>query len=118
MKRFLILLAAITFLMCSTVFADDEDELEQLDAEMEQLEEEKLSYEEAAAKARATAELIQGKIDSVSEFKRHLDEEAAVATADYEEKQAALDDTIYRIGENENKLVEVTAELNLSLIHI
>lgn len=112
MKRFLILLAAITFLMCSPVFADDEDELEQLDAEMEQLEEEKLSYEEAAAKARATAELIQGKIDSVSEFKRHLDEEAAVATADYEEKQAALDDTIYRIGENENKLVEVTAELN------
>ena len=115
LKKFLILLAAITFLTCSPVFADDEeelDELEQLDIEIEQLEEEKISYEEAAAKAQATAELIQGKIDSVSEFKRQLDEEAAVATADYEEKQAALDETLFRIGENENKLVEVTAELN------
>ena len=115
MKKFLILLAAITFLTCSPVFADDEeelDELEQIDIEIEQLEEEKLSYEEAAAKAQATAELIQGKIDSVSEFKRQLDEDAAVATADYEEKQAALDETLFRIGENENKLVEVTAELN------
>ena len=115
MKRFLILLAAITFLTCSPVFADDEeyyDELEQIDTEIEQLEEEKLSYEEAAAKAQATAELIQGKIDSVSEFKRQLDEEAAVATNDYEEKQAALDETIFRIGENETKLAEVTAELN------
>lgn len=114
LRKFLILLAAMTLLTCSPVFADDDelDELEQLDAEIEQLEEEKLSYEEAAAKARATAELIQGKIDSVSEFKRQLDEEAAVATADYEVKQAALDETLYRIDENENKLVEVTAELN------
>lgn len=123
MKKFLILLTAITFLTCSPVFADDDeeeyyeyveelDELEQLDAEIEQLEEEKLSYEEAAAKAAATAELIQGKIDSVSEFKRQLDEDASVAIADYEDKQAALDETIYRIGENETKLAEVTAELN------
>jgi len=115
LRKFLILLTAITFLTCSPVFADDEeyyDELEQIDAEIEQLEEEKISYEEAAAKAQAAAELIQGKIDSVSEFKRQLDEDAAVATADYEEKQAALDETLFRIGENENKLVEVTAELN------
>ena len=118
MKKFLILLTAITFLTCSPVFADDEDEyeeldeLDRLDMEAEQLEEEKLSYEEAAAKAAAVANLIQGKIDSVSEFKRKLDEEATVATADYEEKQAALDETIYRIAENENTLVEVTAELN------
>ena len=123
MKKFLILLTAITFLISSPVFADDEDneeysevpeldELEQIDMEIEKLEGEKVSYEEAAAKAAATAELIQGKIDSVSEFKRQLDEEAAVATADYEGKQAALDETIYRIGENETKLAEVTAELN------
>ena len=115
MRKFLILLTAITLLTCSPVSADDEeyyDELEQIDAEIEQLEEEKISYEEAAAKAQAAAELIQGKIDSVSEFKRQLDEDAAVATADYEEKQAALDETLFRIGENENKLVEVTAELN------
>ena len=122
MKKFLILLAAI-FMTCSPVFADDEeeeyydeteelDELEQLDIEVEQLEEEKVSYEAAAEKARATIELIQGKIDSVSEFKRQLDEDASVAIADYEDKQAALDETIYRIGENETKLAEVTQELN------
>ena len=115
LRKFLILLTAITLLTCSPVFADDEesyDELDQIDAEIEQLEEEKLSYEEAAAKAQAAAELIQGKIDSVSEFKRQLDEDASVAVTDYVEKQAALDETIYRIGENETKLAEVTAELN------
>ena len=119
MKKFLTLLAAM-ILMSSPVFADDDDEeyveeldeLEQIDIEIEQLEEEKLSYEEAAAKAAATAELIQGKIDSVSEFKRQLDLDAAEATADYEEKQAALDETLYRIAENETKLAEVTAELD------
>lgn len=104
MKKFLTLLAAIIFLTTSPAFADDE--------EIRQLEEEKATYEEAAEKARAAAELIQGKIDSVSEFKRQLDEEAAEATAVYEERQAALDETIYRIGENETKLAEVTEELN------
>ncbi|MBR4904848.1 MAG: peptidoglycan DD-metalloendopeptidase family protein [Selenomonadaceae bacterium] len=115
----------MSFLTCSPVFAEDEDddeyyeedyeeidELEKIDIEIEQLEGEKAAYEEAASKALATAKLIQGKIDSVSEFKRQLDEDAAVATADYEEKQAALDETVYRIGENETKLAEVTAELN------
>lgn len=104
MKKFLILLTAITFFMSATAFADEE--------EIEQLEEEKASYELAAEKARAAAELIQGKIDSVSELKRQLDEDAAEATAIYEERQAALDETLYRIDENENKLVEVTQELN------
>ena len=110
MKKFLTLLA-VMILMSSPAFADDDDEeyfeevdeLEQIDIEIEQLEEEKLSYEEAAAKAAATAELIQGKIDSVSEFKRQLDLDAAEATADYEEKQAALDETLYRISENERR---------------
>ena len=104
MKKFLILLAAMIFMMNSPVLADDE--------EIQQLEEEKAGYEEAAERARAAAELIQGKIDSVSELKRELDEDAAVATVDYEEKQAALDETLYRIDENEAKLAEVTAELN------
>ncbi|MBR0103186.1 MAG: peptidase M23, partial [Selenomonadaceae bacterium] len=104
MKKFLILLAAMIFMMNSPVLADDE--------EIQQLEEEKAGYEEAAERARAAAELIQGKIDSVSELKRELDEDAAVATVNYEEKQAALDETLYRIDENEAKLAEVTAELN------
>ena len=104
MKKFLILLSAMIFMINSPVFADDE--------EIQQLEEEKAGYEEAAERARAASELIQGKIDSVSELKRELDEDAAVATVDYEEKQAALDETLYRIDENETKLAEVTAELN------
>ena len=105
MRNFFVACAALLiFLTSAPVFADDE--------EIQQLEAEKLTYDEAAEKARAAAELIQGKIDSVSEFKRQLDEEAAEATAVYEERQAALDETISRIGENETKLVEVTAELN------
>ena len=114
LKKFLILLATITFLLTSPAFADDEDDAEAVEEvdEIEQLESEKASYEEAAERARQAAELIQGKIDSVSEFKRQLDEDAAQATAVYEERQAALDETVYRIGENETKLAEVTQELN------
>ena len=107
MKKFLILLTAITFLLTSHALADDDD-----DEEIQQLENEMASYEAAAEKARAAAELIQGKIDSVSEFKRQLDADAAEATAIYEERQAALDETLYRIDENENKLVAATEELN------
>ncbi len=92
-------------LTSAPAFADDDEEIQQL-------EEEKASYESAAQKARAAADLIQGKIDSVSELKRQLDADAAQATALYDERQAALDETLYRIDENENKLVEVTAELN------
>ena len=92
-------------LTSAPAFADDEEEIHQL-------EEEKASYESAAEKARAAADLIQGKIDSVSELKRQLDADAAEATALYEERQAALDETLYRINENETKLVEATNELN------
>lgn len=109
MKKFFILLTAIMLVFNATTFADDEEE--PVD-EIEQLEVEKASYEEAAERARQAAELIQGKIDSVSEFKRQLDEAAAEATAVYEERQAALDETLYRIDENEVKLAEVTEELN------
>ena len=106
MKNFFIICAALMILLTSApAFADDEEEIQQL-------EEEKASYESAAEKARAAADLIQGKIDSVSELKRQLDADAAEATALYEERQSALDETLYRIGENENKLVEVTNELN------
>lgn len=95
--------------MNATAFADEEDDYEE---EIEQLQEEQAAYEQAAERARAAAELIQGKIDSVSEFKRQLDDEAYEATTVYEERQSALDETLYRIDENETKLAEVTAELN------
>ena len=109
MKKFLIL-TLIMLLISSPVLADDDEFSD--DEEIQQWEEEKTAYEAAAERAKAAAELIQGKIDSVSELKRELDADAAVATADYEEKQAALDETLYRIDENETKLAEVTAELN------
>ncbi len=112
LRQFLIVLMMI-LMISAPVFADDNDEDDFSDKEeIQQLEEEKAVYEQAAEKARAAAELIQGKIDSVSELKRQLDEEAYVATVDYEEKQSALDETLYRIDENETKLVEVTEELN------
>ncbi len=111
MKKFLILVLMM-MLMSSSVLAGDEDEEFSDDEEIQQWEEEKNAYEAAAERAKAAAELIQGKIDSVSELKRQLDDDAAVATADYEEKQASLDETLYRIEENEIKLAEVTAELN------
>ena len=110
-KKFLIVLTII-FMTSAPVFADDEDDDYSNDGEIQQLAEEKNAYESAAERARVTAELIQGKIDSVSEYKRQLDEDAAEATALYEERQAALDETIYRIGENETKLAEVTEELS------
>ena len=106
MRNFFVVFAALMiFFTYSPAFADDDEEIEQL-------EQERATYEQAAEKAQATAELIQQKIDSVSEFKRQLDDDAAEATAVYEERQAALDETIYRINENETKLAEVTAELN------
>ncbi|MBQ7722772.1 MAG: peptidoglycan DD-metalloendopeptidase family protein [Selenomonadaceae bacterium] len=108
---FIIFVAMITLLMSAPAFADDEEDFGD-DEEIQQLEAEKSTYEEAAEKARAAAALIQGKIDSVSELKRQLDDDAAQATALYEERQSALDETVYRIGENEKQLEEVTADLN------
>ena len=102
-KKFFILLSAIIFLAHAPAFADDK--------EIKKLEDQKAAYEEAAQKARAAAELIQGKIDSVSELKRQLDDEAAEANALYDSRRAALDETIFRIGENETKLAAATKDL-------
>ena len=104
MRNFLIICAALMiFFANSFAFADDE--------EIDRLEQEKASYEQAAEKARATSELIQMKIDSVSELKRQLDDDAAEATALYDERQAKLDETLARIDENETKLVAANKEL-------
>lgn len=85
----------ITILLTNTVvFAD----------EIEQLEGQKAEYDTAAEKARLIVDAIQAKIDSISDLKRTLDEEANLAVADYEHKQAKLDETILRIEENEKKL--------------
>ncbi len=95
MRKILHIIFATLLLVHTAVFAD----------EIEQLEGQKAEYDTAAEEARQVVDAIQAKINSVSEIKRALDEEAAVAVADYEEKQATLDETMARIEENESKLL-------------
>ncbi len=95
MRKILHIVFAIMLLAHTVVFAD----------EIEMLEGQKAEYDAAAEEARLVVDAIQAKIDSVSEIKRVLDEEADLAIADYEEKQAALDETLLRIEENETKLL-------------
>ena len=75
-------------------------------ASIQQMENQKAQYENAAEEARLRSEWLQGKINSVSEIKRVLDEEADAAVADYNQKKAALDETVNRIESNEVKLLE------------
>lgn len=73
----------------------------------DELENEKAAYEAEAEEAKRKSDAIQMRIDSVSELKKVLDEEAAVAVADYDEKQGALDETVARLNENSAKLLEI-----------
>ena len=97
MKNFLISLT-IFFLLTGTVFG------------AASLEDEKALYDSQAEKAKAAADALQLKINSVSEVKRALDEEAAAATFDYEKKQAELEKTLSEIEENEKKLTAIKSE--------
>mgnify|MGYP002623469901 CR=1 FL=1 len=95
MKKFLVLTAAIISAgLMSGV------------ASIQQMENQREQYENAAEEARLRSEWLQGKINSVSEIKRVLDEEAAEAVSDFETKQAALNETLSRIEGNELKLLE------------
>ena len=91
MKKFLSVILATTLFTGAIVSAAS-------------LDNKKAQYDAAAQKAKKASDLIQDKIDSVSEVKRVLDEEADVAVSDYNEKQSALDETVERIEENESKL--------------
>ena len=71
--------------------------------EIEELESEKAEYDAQAQEAQRMSDQLWLEIESVSEVKRQLDEEAAAATADYEEKQSTLDQTLARIDQNEQK---------------
>ncbi|MBR1579849.1 MAG: peptidoglycan DD-metalloendopeptidase family protein [Selenomonadaceae bacterium] len=71
--------------------------------EIEELESEKAEYDAQAQEAQRMSDQLWLEIESVSEVKRVLDQEAAEATADYEQKQATLDQTVARINENEKK---------------
>lgn len=93
MKKFFILALMFMLSVSAAVSADE-------------LEDEKATYEAAAEEAKQKSDIMQAKIDSVSELKRVLDDEAAVAIADYDEKQGALDETLNRLEENSLKLLE------------
>ena len=77
----------------------------------DKLEDEKAAYEAEAEAAKQKSDIMQAKIDSVSELKRVLDNEAAVAIANYDEKQGALDETLNRLEENSLKLLETQRDL-------
>ncbi|MBR2180013.1 MAG: peptidoglycan DD-metalloendopeptidase family protein [Selenomonadaceae bacterium] len=80
--------------------------------ETEELENKKANIDAKAEKAKQKSDELWEKIESISEQKRYLDEEADAAVADYEEKQAALDETLARIEENEEKLQAVEKDYN------
>ena len=75
--------------------------------ETKDLENKKAVIDSKAEKAKQKSDELWEKIESVSEIKRVLDDEAAIAVADFDEKQAALDETNARIDENEEKLQAV-----------
>ena len=75
-------------------------------ATIQQMETQKEQYENAAEDAKRRSQWLEGKIKSISEVKRVLDEEAQIATADFNEKQNALNETLSRIEANEILLLE------------
>lgn len=93
MKKLLSAFIISTLIINPIAFAD----------EIEELESEKAEYDAQAEEAQRMSDKLWLEIESVSEVKRVLDQEAAEATADYEEKQSILDQTLARIDENDHK---------------
>ena len=95
MKKILILTLTIFFATFTSAVAT-----------IQQMETQKKQYENVAEDAKRRSEWLTGKINSISEVKRVLDEEAQIAVADFNEKQSALDETLNRIEANEILLLE------------
>lgn len=95
MKKFIILTLTIFFATFTSAVAT-----------IQQMETQKKQYENVAEDAKRRSEWLTGKINSISEVKRVLDEEAQIAVADFNEKQSALDETLNRIEANEILLLE------------
>ncbi|MBR2214963.1 MAG: peptidoglycan DD-metalloendopeptidase family protein [Selenomonadaceae bacterium] len=94
-RQSLAILTAIAVLTCQplTALADS-------------LEDEKADYDQRAEVARQKSNEIQAQIDTVSEEKRLIDEEADAAIAAYKSVKAVLDETLERIERNEALLAE------------
>ena len=95
MKKILILTFTLIFAALTSAVAT-----------IQQMEKQKELYEDAAEESKLRSEWLQGKITSISEVKRVLDEEAEIATADFNQKQSTLNDTLSRIEANEILLLE------------
>ena len=67
-------------------------------------EDEQKSHEEQAQQKKQKSDEIQGQIESFSEVKRQLDEEADKAIAEHKQCKAALDETEGRMKENSDRL--------------
>lgn len=80
--------------------------------ETAELEHKKAVIDAKAEKAKQKSDEMWEKIESISEYKRVLDDEAYEALADYEQKQAVLDETLARISENETKLHNIEKTYN------
>ena len=74
------------------------------------LEDDKASYDAQAEEKRQQSEELAGRIESLSEEKRILDEEADAAIAEHEARKAELDATLARMEENEEKLKKTQAD--------
>ena len=103
MRRLVAVLMALSIFIIPLISEADETE---------ELENKKANIDAKAEKAKQKSDELWEKIESVSEQKRYLDEEADAAVADYEEKQAALDETLARIEENEDKLQAIERDYN------
>ena len=74
------------------------------------LEEERDSYDAQAEDLGRQSDELAGKINSLSEQKRVLDEEANAAIATHKERRAELNKTLERLEENEEKLAVTERE--------
>ena len=74
------------------------------------LEEERDSYDAQAEDLGRQSDELAGKINSLSEQKRILDEEANAAIATHKERRAELNKTLERLEENEEKLAVTERE--------
>ena len=74
------------------------------------LEEDRAGYDARAEEKLKQSTAIRQKIESLSEEKRILDEEAETAVADHNKCKAALEETVQRMEENTARLEEVSAD--------
>ncbi|WP_439653906.1 murein hydrolase activator EnvC family protein [Selenomonas ruminis] len=74
------------------------------------LEDDKADYERKAEQKKAASEALSQKLESLSEEKRLLDEEAEAAINEHKKFKEAFDETTARMADNEVRLKEVKAD--------